>query len=992
MAFKELPRKPNFVELEKEMLEKWRSEGVFAASVKQREGKERFNFYQGPPTANGKPHIGHMITLAMKDIIPRYKTMKGYYVPRKGGWDTHGLPVELEVEKQLGIKSKPEIEKFGIAEFNAKCKESVWRYKEEWERITDRIGFWLDMERPYITYESDYIESVWWVLKQIWDKDLLYEAHKVVPYCPRCGTSLSSHEVALGYQTVKDASVYVRFPVVGGDPRFDDTAILSWTTTPWTLPGNLALAVNPAHEFVKVTDPKDRGKFLLLESTSFERLSKSGVLAGSKLNDTIPASELIGLSYEPLFDVEALRGEKSYKVYEAEFVTSDEGTGVVHTAVMYGEDDYELGGKLGLPQHHTVDSAGKFTEDVKGFTGEFVKAELTEKKLIEYISSSGRLLHEELYEHDYPFCWRCETPLLYYAQVSWFINMQKVKEALITNNEKINWLPAHLKEGRFGNFLTEIKDWALSRKRYWGTPLPIWVCAECDERTLVGSLAELKERAVAGLEDDKLDLHRPFIDEVELKCSKCAGSARRVEDLIDVWFDSGSMPYAQYHYPFENEDIFKAAYPADYISEAIDQTRGWFYTLLAISTLLGFEEPAYRNVITLGHGLAEDGKKMSKSRGNMVDPWKALDAEGADALRLYLFNHTTVGNPWRISVGLIRENASPRLVTWWNSVSFFITYANIDGVTVEKLTAMNPADLKLRVIDKWILARLNQTISEVVRALDEYEITSASKILTEFMDDLSNWYIRRNRRRFWKGGDANDRDKQAAYHTLWTVLTAHSRLMAPLTPFIADSFHRTLNETELSVHLGDYPETPEESDTALIKQMRVVRTLAELGLASRNRSGHKVRQPLQALYVLGLEESISAELEELITEELNVKELRLVGTAEELPKEGRESEGALVAAVDTELTEELIMEGALREITRVIQELRKKSGFAVTDRVNVTLSLGKKSAEVISQSIEEVKAETLAEDLTLVEMIEGEENTLEFEVLGEKAKVKVTKG
>ena len=875
--FKEVPGKVNFPEMEEKILKFWKETNAFQESMARRKesGAPSYVFYEGPPTANGLPGIHHVLARVFKDLFPRYKTMKGYYALRKGGWDTHGLPVELEIEKELGFSGKKAIEDYGIAEFNQKCKESVFRYVEEWVQLSDRIGFWIDMDDPYVTLENEYIESVWWILRQLWDKDLLYQSYKVVPYCPRCGTPLSDHEVALGYRETDDPSIYVRFPLRDEE----GTCFLVWTTTPWTLPGNVALAVHPDFEYALVEQegPNGQPERLILARDLLN------VLRGPyQVLRTMSGRELAGKHYKPLFTF--LPVEKDYcYVITGDFVSTTEGTGIVHIAPAFGAEDLEAGKEYDLPILQTVDLNGAFIDAVTPWRGLFVKD--ADPLIIEELSERGLMYHVATYRHVYPFCWRCDTPLLYYAKTSWFIETTRFRDNLVANNEKINWYPEHIKHGRLGNWLETNVDWALGRERYWGTPLPIWVCEGCGQQECIGSVAELEMRqaasgqrragVIAGPDSETLDLHRPYIDEVTFKCRDCNGTMRRVPEVIDCWFDSGAMPVAQWHYPFENGEIFKSQFPADYICEAVDQTRGWFYSLHAISTLL-FDEPCFLNCICLGLVLDSEGYKMSKSRGNVVDPWEVVNTYGADALRWYLFTATPPGNDRRFSVDSVGEVVRQFLLTLWNTYSFFVTYANIDDWTPAKRgTGESPNPL-----DRWILSELHLLVQRVTAALDTYDVTGAARPIAAFVDDLSNWYVRRSRRRFWKSEE--DADKLAAYQTLYECLVTVARLLAPFMPFIAEELYQNLvrstDETApKSVHHCDFPVADASLiDEELVRDTRLVMRVVSLGHGARNRAGIKVRQPLAQALVktrqAGEVESLRR-LADQVVDELNVKEL-----------------------------------------------------------------------------------------------------------------------
>ena len=978
----------NFVEREKEINEFWKENNVFEDSVRQNEGGEEFSFYDGPPTANGKPHIGHILTRVMKDIVPRYKTMKGYHVLRKAGWDTHGLPVELEVEKSLGMDGKQDIEKYGIEPFIKQCKESVWKYKGEWERMSERVGYWADMENPYVTYEDNYIESEWWALKEIWKKGLLYKGHKIVPYCPRCGTALSSHEVAQGYKDVKETSVFVRFRRKG----MENAYFLAWTTTPWTLPSNVALCMNAAEDYVEI-EAEDGARYVLAEALAGSLFENGRVLSVKK------GKEYEYCEYEPLFDyAEGSFSEKAYYVTCDSYVTLTDGTGVVHIAPAFGEDDYRVGKKYGLPVVNLVDERGRFQPQVAEFAGVFVKK--ADKGIIALLKEKGLLFRELEFEHSYPHCWRCDTPLLYYARESWFIRVTAVKDELIASNNSVNWMPETIRTGRMGNFLENVIDWGLSRDRYWGTPLPVWVCGKCGKIHVIGSKRELKEKC--GIEGD-IELHRPYIDGCVFPCD-CGGEMRRTPEVIDCWFDSGSMPFAQYHYPFENKDLFEETFPADFISEAVDQTRGWFYTLLVISTIL-FGKSSFKNCIVLGHVNDKNGVKMSKHKGNVVDPWTVLDRQGADAVRWYFYTASAPWIPSRFYPEAVSEAQRRYMGPVWNSYAFFVLYAEIDKY--------NPVDYSLdkcalTLMDRWILSKLNTLIRKVDEGLDAYNITDSARALQDFADVLSNWYVRRGRERYW--GKGMTEDKAAAYTTLYTVLVTLARLTAPFTPFMAEQIYRNLvpafyPDMPKSVHMCSFPVYDADAvDPALEAGMDRVLDIVTLGRAARNAGSLKNRQPLSELVVVSERPlGLNAELKGIVLDELNIKTFREAEDSSALityrlkpqmrtlgPKYGRAlnairayletcdgaavvaavknggtyraeiggaevelSEGDLListesakgylsaadkgitVAVNTTLTEELIEEGIERELISKIQTMRKEAGFEVTDRITV---------------------------------------------------------
>lgn len=1118
----------NLPELEKKVLQFWKEHQIFAKSLKNREGRKTFVFYEGPPTANGKPGIHHVLARSFKDIVPRYRTMRGFFVPRKAGWDTHGLAVEIEVEKKLGLKSKKDIEKYGVAEFNEKCRESVWEYKDEWERLTERMAFWLDTEHPYITYEPSYIESLWWIIASLFKKDLMYKGHKVVPWCTRCGTALSSHELALGYKEVRDNSVYVKFKVKGKDNTF----ILSWTTTPWTLPGNVALAVGEDIAYVEVESDGER---YILAKDAAERLGY-----GSSKKE-VRGKSLVGLKYEPLFDAKALQNDKSHKVYAADFVTTEDGTGVVHTAVMYGEDDYRLGLEVGLPQHHTVDEQGKFTKDVPELAGLYVKAKETEEKILEYLKVRGNLLKIEEYVHEYPHCWRCSTPLLYYARTSWFVAVSKLRDKLLKNNKEINWIPEHLKEGRFGEWLKDAKDWNFSRERYWGTPLPIWECKKCahteaiesfealskksqekikntyllmrhgeaetnvldihydgtdkyhltdkgkkqveaaakklrkegidlivssdvirtkETAALLGetlgvkveyeerlreilagafsgrhteeyhklfpphekfekappggeTLREVRTRvwnlfkdlekkhshkkilivshdhvlamlyqALQGLtekqilthlehkgewpdffknadvkpitfssmprnESGEIDPHRPYVDAVSWKCEKCDGEMLRVKELADVWFDSGSMPFASIHYPFQNNEFIDKGtfFPADYISEGMDQTRGWFYTLLAVSTLLGLEVP-YKNVISLGLINDKHGQKMSKSKGNVVDPWDMAEKYGMDAVRWYFYSATPPGETKNFDEAEIGKTIRRFHLILYNALVFYETY----GIKNARGESQN-------ILDRWIGARLEETISEATQSFEAYDIRRAALSLESFTDDLSRWYIRRSRRRFQPDREINMpkeeliEDHEAASATLFKVITTLAKLLAPFSPFTAEALYHALQPEKESVHLEDWPEDPKKIDTKLITLMRETRRLASAALASRAAQGLKVRQPLRALSIKNKDITADESMTEVLKDEVNVKEIIFSsGLSEEVE-------------LDMEITVELREEGRMRELVRMVQGLRQEAGYNPKDKIQLFVEADTSLREAFEKNTAQILKEVNAGDI-----------------------------
>ena len=1017
--YKKVDTNLNFVDRELEVLDFWKKNNVFEESIKSREGGPIFTFYDGPPTANGKPHIGHILTRTMKDIMPRYKTMKGYKVLRKAGWDTHGLPVELEVEKQLGISGKPQIEDYGVEPFIQKCKESVWTYKGLWEKMSDRVGYWVDMDNPYITYDNNYIESVWWSLRQIWDKDLIYKGHKIVPYCPRCGTSLSSHEVAQGYKDIKDQTATCKFKVKGAE----NTYLLAWTTTPWTLPSNVGLCVNPEHTYVKAT--LDGATYILAEALVEAVLGTEGV----EIVEKFAGKELCGTEYEPLFTCAKL-DKKAFFVVADDYVTLTDGTGIVHIAPAFGEDDARVGRANGLPFVQLVNEQGYFTEE---FTNEFpqlkdVFVKNADPEILKYLESQGTLFKAIPHTHSYPHCWRCDTPLLYYARDTWFIEMTKVRDRLVANNKTVNWMPESIGEGRFGNFLEGVIDWGLSRSRYWGTPLPIWEC-KCGHKHLIGSIEELKSMSSDCPEN--IELHKPYIDNVHLNCPECGGKMTRVADVIDCWYDSGSMPFAQLHYPFENKEVFEENYPADFISEAVDQTRGWFYTLMAISTLI-FDKAPYKNVIVLGHVGDKDGIKMSKSKGNVVDPWSVLDVQGADAVRWYFYSASAPWLPSRFSADNVSESQRKFMGTLWNTYAFYVLYANIDEFDPTKYELKYDT---LNMMDKWVLSRLHTLIKGVDEHLDNYRIFEASRDLQAFVDDLSNWYVRRSRERFWQSD--MPQDKINAYKTLHTVLVTLAELSAPFIPFMAEQIYQNLvksvdESAPTSVHLCDFPVCDESMINAeLEKYMNEVLNIVVLGRSCRNESNIKNRQPIGNLYV-GATEVLPQEFIDIVAEELNVKHVEFTTEAADFisytfkpqmrtlgPKYGKmlnairtalteldgvaamaelnangvlklaiegqeieltrddllistaQKEGYVAAAdngytvvIDTHLTEELLEEGLVREVISKIQTMRKEADFEVQDHIEVAYTGNEKIGAIMAKNAQYIASEVLANSVT----------------------------
>ena len=1005
----------NFVDREAEVLKFWKENDIANKCISNREGCDTFTFYDGPPTANGKPHIGHVLTRVIKDMLPRYQSMKGKKVLRKAGWDTHGLPVELEVEKLLGLDGKEQIEKYGIEPFIKKCRESVWKYKGMWEEFSDVVGFWADMEHPYITYENDYIESVWWALNEIWKKGLLYKGHKVVPYCPRCGTPLSSHEVAQGYKDVKERSAMVKFKAKDED----NTYFLAWTTTPWTLPSNLGLVVNPEVDYVKVSY---EGQNLIMAEALVESVfaNKEGE---HPVLERFKGKALEYREYEPLYPyAEGKIKKKAFYVMCDGYVTTSDGTGIVHTAPAFGEDDARVCRAYDMPFVQFVDAKGNMTEDTD-WPGTFVKD--ADPLILDDLKAAGKLFKAPKFEHSYPHCWRCDTPLIYYAREAWFIKMTAVKEQLIANNNTINWIPDAIGKGRFGEWLEHVQDWGISRNRYWGTPLNVWECS-CGHQHSIGSIAELKSMSDNCPED--IELHRPYIDAVTIKCPECGGEMKRVPEVIDCWFDSGSMPFAQWHYPFENKEIFDERYPADFISEAVDQTRGWFYSLLAISTLL-FDNASYKNVIVLGHVQDKDGKKMSKSKGNAVDPMDALRKHGADAIRWYFYENSAPWLPNRFHDDAVQEGQRKFMGTLWNTYAFYVLYANIDNFDATKYELEYD---KLSVMDKWLLSRLNTLIKAVDNNLANYKVTETAKVLQDFVDELSNWYVRRSRERFW-GKDMNQ-DKINAYMTLYTALTTVVKLAAPMVPFITESIYRNLvcsvdDKAPISVHLCDFPVANEAFiDTELEAEMELVLEIVVLGRAARNASNIKNRQPIGNMYVKA-DRQLDDFFKEIVASELNLKAVSFKDDMEEYlsysfkpqfkvlgPKVGKqigevkaalaginghaakaelESTGKLkltlksgevellpedvditmsqtegfatqrygnvTIALETTLSQELIEEGFVREIISKLQTMRKENGFQVVDHITVYAAGNDKLVDIMSRNEDFLKKVVLAD-------------------------------
>ncbi|MGN0805177.1 MAG: isoleucine--tRNA ligase [Candidatus Coproplasma sp.] len=1037
----------NFVEREKEIIDFWKKNDVFEQSIAKNEGAEEFSFYDGPPTANGKPHIGHILTRVMKDIIPRYQTMKGKHVLRKAGWDTHGLPVELEVEKTLGIDGKQQIEKYGIEPFIKQCKQSVWKYKGEWEKMSDRVGYWVDMDNPYVTYDDKYIESEWWALKQMHEKGLLYKGHKIVPYCPRCGTALSSHEVAQGYKLVKENSCVARFKVKGSENRY----ILAWTTTPWTLPSNVALCMNPDENYVEIN--ADGTNYIMAEALVSKFFEEYEVVERKK------GKEWEGLCYEPLFPettAEINRLSPANNPYKAHYVVCDsyvtmgDGTGVVHIAPAFGEDDYKVGKKYNLPVVQLVNERGCFDERFESLNGVFAKK--ADKSILERLEKEGTLFKVIPFEHDYPHCWRCDTPLLYYARSSWFIAVTKVKDDIIASNRSVNWMPDTIKEGRMGNFLENVIDWGLSRDRYWGTPLPVWVCPDCGEIEVIGSKAELKAKCNLP-EDGEIELHRPYLDNLTCTCPKCGGKMKRTPEVIDCWFDSGSMPFAQYHYPFENKDVFEQTFPADFISEAVDQTRGWFYTLLVINTIL-FGKAPFKNCIVLGHVNDKNGIKMSKHKGNVVDPWSVLDKQGADAVRWYFYTSSAPWLPSRFYEDAVSEAQRKFIGTLWNAYAFFTLYAEIDQYDPSKYSLK---DCKLTLMDKWILSKLNSLIELVDTDLNKYEICESSRAIQDFCDILSNWYIRRGRERYW--GSTMTDDKISAYTTLYHCLLTLAKVSAPYTPFISEMIYQNLvpnfyKDQPVSVHLCSFPVTDESYiDAELEKAMDVVTDIVVLGRAARNAGNLKNRQPLAKMIVVtNREVNLSEEEKSVILDELNVKELQKADDAGKYityklkpqlktlgPKYGKKlgeiskflatcnadevvsavkgggsydlpdigvtlseedlqiftenakgyvasADKGITVALDSTLTEELIDEGVERELISKIQNMRKEADFEVTDRIEIYYSAEGRVGKILAKG--EFAPSVLA---SKVECASHEGFTREISVNGEKAIITIVR-
>ena len=1042
----------NFVDREKNVGKFWRNQQIFEKSMKAREGKPVYTFYDGPPTANGKPHIGHVLTRVIKDMIPRYKTMKGYMVPRKAGWDTHGLPVELEVEKLLGLDGKEQIEEYGMEPFIKKCKESVWKYKGMWEDFSGTVGFWADMDNPYVTYDDNFIESEWWALKEIWNKKLLYKGFKIVPYCPRCGTPLSSQEVAQGYKLVKERSAIVRFKVVGEDAYF-----LAWTTTPWTLPSNVALCVNPEDTYIKVK-AADGYTYYLAEALADNVLGglaqEEGVKAYEVL-ETYKGSDLEHKEYEPLYACAKECADKQHKkgffVTCDTYVTMSDGTGIVHIAPAFGEDDANVGRNYDLPFVQFVNGKGEMSEETP-FAGLFVKK--ADPEVLKDLDASGKLFAAPKFEHDYPHCWRCDTPLIYYARESWFIKMTEVRDDLVRNNNTVNWIPESIGSGRFGNWLENIQDWGISRNRYWGTPLNIWECEGCGRQESIGSRAELAERS-GNPEDAKVELHRPYIDAVTFTCPDCGKTMRRVPEVIDCWFDSGAMPFAQHHYPFENKDLFEQQFPAQFISEAVDQTRGWFYSLMAESTLL-FNKAPYENVIVLGHVQDENGQKMSKSKGNAVDPFDALDKYGADAIRWYFYINSAPWLPNRFHGKAVQEGQRKFMGTLWNTYAFFVLYANIDNFDATKYTLDYD---NLAVMDKWLLSRLNSTVQAVDDNLAAYKIPETARALQEFVDEMSNWYVRRCRDRFWAKG--MEQDKINAYMTLYTALVTIAKAAAPMIPFMTEDIYRNLvcsldASAPESVHLCDFPEVQKEHiDKKLEADMEVVLEAVVLGRACRNTANIKNRQPIGKMFVKA-DAALSQFYLDIIKDELNVKEAELTedvsalttysfkpqlktlgrrfgkninavreilagldgqaamaelkekgtltiqveGVDEALAEEDllieaaqmegyvSDSDHGVTVVLDTNLTPELLEEGFVREVISKVQTMRKDAGFEVMDHIQLYVKDNDKVKDIVQKNEESLCSDVLADGVTYDE-VSG--FTKEWSINGEKVTLGVEK-
>lgn len=1052
--YKKVELKDGFVGMEREVAKNWKEKDIIKKNFNMNEGKRYFTFYDGPPTANGKPHVGHIETRVMKDIIPRYKVMKGYKVIRKAGWDTHGLPVELEIEKKLGISGKEQIEEYGVEKFVKECKESVFTYVHMWEEMTNKVGYWVDMENPYVTYHNDYIESVWWALKQMWEKGLLYEGHKVMPYCPRCGTALSSHEVAQGYKDVKDLTCVAKFKLEEGQKiageEAKDTYILAWTTTPWTLPSNLALCVNKTYEYAKVkanigTDDEPKYETYILAKDLIESVLKE---TPYEILSTFKGEDLLGLKYEQLMPFAKVEG-KAFVVIHGDYVTLTDGTGIVHIAPAYGEDDSLVSKQNGIAFVNLVDKSGKFVPEVEPWAGRFVRD--CNEDICKWLATENKLFSKEKHVHSYPHCWRCDTPLLYYPKESWFVAMSKLRDELVANNNKVNWYPDTIRTGRFGKFLENVIDWGISRDRYWGTPLPVWTCEDenCGHQECIGSIEELKQKAIECPED--IELHKPYIDNVHLKCPKCGKTMNRAKEVIDCWFDSGSMPFAQWHYPFENKEMFDNNFPAGFISEAIDQTRGWFYTLTAVGTAL-FGRTPFENCIVLGHVLDEHGQKMSKSKGNGVDPMTLLDTVGADATRWHFY---TVSAPWlptRLGIKNVQETQRGFLSTLWNVYSFYVLYAEIDQFNPLKYADFKPTN----VMDKWIISKLNTLVKEVDEKLANYDITNAALIIESFTDELSNWYVRRNRERFWST-ELNE-EKIGAYCTLYKVLTTLIKVAAPFVPFMTDEIYQNLvvgldKNAEESVHLCLWPEVDETAiNKELEKEMDLAYKIVKLGRSARNSANIKNRQPLSEMLISV--DTLPQYYEDIVKEELNVKQIELGAEMSQyvnfeikpnLPVLGKEygrliprikqeiakknqmdlantvknggveyieidetqialnsdnllitmqgkdgfafsGEGEIGVVLDTHISEELRKEGYVREILSKVQNMRKDKGFEVLDKIKLYLSGNEMLESVVKENEELIKHDTLA--LEIVYNAE-KENMTKTNINGEELDVDV---
>lgn len=1018
--YKKVELPDGFAGMEKNVAKMWKGKNIIKKNFDMNKGKRYFTFYDGPPTANGMPHIGHIETRVMKDIIPRYKVMKGYYVPRKAGWDTQGLPVELEIEKKLGISGKEQIEEYGVEKFVTECRDSVFKYVDAWEKMTEQVGYWVDMEHPYVTYHNDYIESIWWGIKELWKKNLLYEGHKVMPYCPRCGTALSSHEVAQGYKDIKDLTCIAKFKIEGEKNKY----ILAWTTTPWTLPSNLALCVNKSYDYVEIkanigTEEEPKFENYILAKDLLEKVVKD---MPYEIVDEFKGEKLLGIKYEPLMPFAKPEG-KAYVVIHGDYVNLEDGTGIVHIAPAYGEDDSLVSKQNGIAFVNLVDKSGKFVKEVEPWAGRFVRD--CNEDICKWLKEQNKLFSKEKHMHSYPHCWRCDTPLLYYPKESWFVRMTSLRDELVANNNKVHWYPDTIRTGRFGKFLENVIDWGISRDRYWGTPLPVWKC-ECGHMECIGSIQELKDKAVDCPDD--IDLHKPYVDNVHLKCEKCGKEMTRFKEVIDVWFDSGSMPYAQLHYPFENKDLFEKEFPAQFISEAIDQTRGWFYTLAALGTAI-FGKIPFENCIVLGHVLDGKGQKMSKSKKNGVDPLLLLDTVGADSTRWHFYTCSAPWLPTRLSLENVQETQRGFISTLWNVYSFFVLYAEID-----KFNPLEYIDFKSEnVMDKWIMSKLNTLAKDIDDKLDKYDVTNSAIELGEFVDELSNWYVRRNRERFW-GSELND-DKIGAYVTLYKVLTTISKISAPFVPFISEEIYQNLvvgldkNAPE-SVHLCLWPEFDENLvDEKLEKEMDLTYKIVKLGRSARNSVNIKNRQPLSEMLISV--KNIPEYYSDIIKDELNVKNVVLGADMKEfvsfeikpnLPVLGKQygkliprikqeiakfnqmdlavkvqegkieyieiddnqialskenllvtmqgkegfafaGEGEMGVVLDTHITEELRVEGIVREVLSKIQNMRKDRGFEVLDRINIYVSNNSEIEEIIKRFEIDIKHDTLADNI-----------------------------